>query len=85
MFLLIFLAYRGFRERQRFAPLVNEKTGQVNQETAEFIRHYVRKWRMKSLFQVLLHYRAVKFKDFVNLCQQVSSNYLIIIFFFSLF
>ncbi|XP_037816478.1 neither inactivation nor afterpotential protein C [Lucilia sericata] len=64
-------AYRGFRERQRYAPLVNEKTGQINQETAEFIRHYVRKWREKSLFQVLLHYRAVKFQDFVNLCQQV--------------
>ncbi|KAM7350914.1 STKc_myosinIII_N_like and MYSc_Myo21 domain-containing protein ninaC isoform 1-T2 [Cochliomyia hominivorax] len=64
-------AYRGFRERQRYPPLVNEKTGRLNEETAEFIRHYVRKWREKSLFQVLLHYRAVKFQDFVNLCQQV--------------
>lgn len=50
----------------------NIKKSDVNQETAEFIRHYVRKWREKSLFQVLLHYRAVKFQDFVNLCQQVS-------------
>ncbi|XP_005188793.2 neither inactivation nor afterpotential protein C [Musca domestica] len=64
-------AYRDYRGgKARFQPLV-DKNGQVNQETAEFIRHYVRKWREKSLFQVLLHYRAAKFQEFVNLCQQV--------------
>ncbi|CAD6997560.1 unnamed protein product [Ceratitis capitata] len=64
-------AYRGYHERQRFQPLVNEKTGQINEQTAEYIRVYVKKWREKSLFQVLLHYRAARFQDFVNLAQQV--------------
>lgn len=69
----IFAAYRGYHERQRFQPLVNEKTGQINEQTAEYIRVYVKKWREKSLFQVLLHYRAARFQDFVNLAQQVIS------------
>ncbi|XP_049305729.1 neither inactivation nor afterpotential protein C isoform X3 [Bactrocera dorsalis] len=64
-------AFRGYHERQRFQPLVNEKTGQLNEETAVFIRVYAKKWREKSLFQVLLHYRAARFQDFVNLAQQV--------------
>ncbi|XP_067622468.1 neither inactivation nor afterpotential protein C isoform X2 [Eurosta solidaginis] len=64
-------AYRGYLERQRFQPLVNEKTGEVNELTAEFIRRYVKKWRESSFFQVLLHYRAAKFQDLVNLAQQV--------------
>ncbi|XP_037957522.1 neither inactivation nor afterpotential protein C isoform X2 [Teleopsis dalmanni] len=64
-------AFRGFRERQRYHPLVNEKTGQVNEETADFIRHFAKKWREKSMFQVLLHYRAARYQDFVNLSQQI--------------
>ncbi|XP_053960688.1 neither inactivation nor afterpotential protein C isoform X1 [Anastrepha ludens] len=64
-------AFRGYHERQRFQPLVNEKTGQLNEQTADFIRGYAKKWREKSLFQVLLHYRAARFQDFVNLAQQV--------------
>ncbi|KAH8412845.1 hypothetical protein KR009_006225, partial [Drosophila setifemur] len=64
-------AYRGFRDRVRLPPLVNEKTGQLNENTADFIRPYAKKWREKSIFQVLLHYRAARFQDFVNLSQQV--------------
>ncbi|XP_034666506.1 neither inactivation nor afterpotential protein C [Drosophila subobscura] len=64
-------AYRGFRDRVRLPPLVNEKTGQRNENTADFIRPYAKKWREKSIFQVLLHYRAARFQDFVNLSQQV--------------
>jgi len=68
-------AYRGFRDRMHLPPLVNEKSGQLNENTADFIRPYAKKWREKSIFQVLLHYRAARFQDFVNLSQQVSSIY----------
>ncbi|XP_017859556.1 PREDICTED: neither inactivation nor afterpotential protein C [Drosophila arizonae] len=64
-------AFRGFRDRVRLPPLVNEKSGQLNQNTADFIRPFAKKWREKSIFQVLLHYRAARFQDFVNLSQQV--------------
>ncbi|KAL9925896.1 STKc_myosinIII_N_like and MYSc_Myo21 domain-containing protein ninaC [Glossina fuscipes fuscipes] len=64
-------AYRSYRSTGRYPPLVNEKTGVLNNETAEFLRPFARKWREKSLYQVLLHYRAARFQDFVNLCQQV--------------
>ncbi|KAH8248818.1 hypothetical protein KR032_003465 [Drosophila birchii] len=64
-------AYRGFRDRVRLPPLVNEKTGKLNENTADFLRPFAKKWREKSIFQVLLHYRAARFQDFVNLSQQV--------------
>ncbi|XP_055920524.1 neither inactivation nor afterpotential protein C isoform X1 [Eupeodes corollae] len=64
-------AYRGFRERQKYGPLYNEKTGQINEATANFVRNYAKKWRERSIFQVLLHYRAARFQDLVNLSQQV--------------
>ncbi|ALC38813.1 ninaC [Drosophila busckii] len=64
-------AFRGFRDRLHLPPLVNEKSGQLNENTADFIRPYAKKWREKSIFQVLLHYRAARFQDFVNLSQQV--------------
>ncbi|XP_030383362.1 neither inactivation nor afterpotential protein C [Scaptodrosophila lebanonensis] len=64
-------AFRGFRDKVRMPPLVNEKTGQLNENTRDFIRPFAKKWRAKSLFQVLLHYRAARFQDFVNLSQQV--------------
>nr|AAA28721.1 ninaC long protein [Drosophila melanogaster] len=64
-------AFRGFRDRVRLPPLVNEKSGQLNENTADFIRPFAKKWREKSIFQVLLHYRAARFQDFVNLSQQV--------------
>ncbi|KAI8041867.1 hypothetical protein M5D96_003162 [Drosophila gunungcola] len=65
------LTFRGFRDRVRLPPLVNEKSGQLNENTADFIRPFAKKWREKSIFQVLLHYRAARFQDFVNLSQQV--------------
>lgn len=57
--------------RQKYGPLLNEKTGQIDQETAVFVKTYAKRWRAKTLFQVLLHYRAARFLDLVNLSQQV--------------
>ncbi|XP_055376536.1 neither inactivation nor afterpotential protein C [Condylostylus longicornis] len=62
--------YRGYRVRAKYGPLCTE-SGNLNLETAQFLRSYTRKWRSKSLFQVLLHYRAARFIDFTNLSQQV--------------
>lgn len=65
------VAFRGFRVRQKYGPLINKNTGEINMETLDFIRQYARKWRAKSIFQVLLHYRAARYHDFINLTQQV--------------
>ncbi|KAL5282534.1 MYO3A family protein [Megaselia abdita] len=64
-------AFRGFKIRQKYGPLLNEKTGQIDTITASFVHAYAAKWKKKSIFQVLLLYRAAKYKDFVNLTQQV--------------
>lgn len=40
-------------------------------EVIEFIRYYYDKWRSKSIFQVLLQYRAQKYQELYNLSQQV--------------
>lgn len=64
-------AYRGFKVRQKYGPLLNAKTGQIDTATSTFIRTYAKRWKEKSIFQVLLHYRAARYQDLVNLSQQV--------------
>jgi len=44
---------------------------EMSQETKNFIKFYCSKWRSKSIFQVLLQYRAARHQDFVQLSQQV--------------
>lgn len=48
-------------------------------ETAHFIRHYCHKWKAKSMYQVLLLYRAKRYQDFVYFAQQVmlKKNFLL--------
>lgn len=58
--------------RKRYGPLTNKEHGTLNLETAEFIRYYANKWRRKSIFQVLLQYRAAKYQDLFNFSQQVT-------------
>lgn len=70
--LIIQKAYRGFKVRQKYGPLLNSKTGRIDIATASFIRTYAKRWKEKSIFQVLLHYRAARYQDLVNLSQQVS-------------
>lgn len=66
------IAYRGYAVRKKYSPLINAKTGKMDEETAAFIKDYAKRWKAKSIFQVLLHYRAAKYQDLVNFSQQVS-------------
>lgn len=50
---------------------MNAKTGQIDIETSKFIRGYAKRWREKTIFQVLLHYRAARYQDLVSLTQQI--------------
>ncbi|XP_020292574.1 neither inactivation nor afterpotential protein C isoform X2 [Pseudomyrmex gracilis] len=61
-------AYRGHMVRKEMGPLIK---GEMDQETKDFIKFYYTKWRSKSIFQVLLRYRAARYQDLVQLSQQV--------------
>ncbi|XP_012289083.1 neither inactivation nor afterpotential protein C [Orussus abietinus] len=62
-------AYRGHTTRKQVGPLLKED--QMGQETKDFMKFYSSKWRSKSLYQVLLHYRAARYQDLVQFSQQV--------------
>lgn len=64
-------AYRGYTVRKNYSPLVNEKTGKIDIQTAIFINSFAKKWKAKTIFQILLQYRAARYQDLVNFCQQV--------------
>ncbi|XP_047350442.1 neither inactivation nor afterpotential protein C isoform X3 [Vespa velutina] len=66
--LMIQKAYRGHIVRKEMAPLLK---GDMEQETKDFIKFYSSKWRSKSIFQVLLRYRAARYQDLVQFSQQV--------------
>ncbi|XP_015178394.1 PREDICTED: neither inactivation nor afterpotential protein C isoform X2 [Polistes dominula] len=67
--LILQKAYRGHVVRKETAPLM--KGEEMDQETKDFIKFYSSKWRSKTIFQVLLHYRAARFQDLVHFSQQV--------------
>ncbi|XP_061706914.1 neither inactivation nor afterpotential protein C isoform X2 [Cydia pomonella] len=69
--LLIQKAYRGYMVRKAYGPLINKSTGQIDEETALFLKRYAMKWKSRSIFQVLLQYRAVRYQDLVHFSQQV--------------
>ncbi|XP_015610405.1 neither inactivation nor afterpotential protein C isoform X2 [Cephus cinctus] len=62
------VAYRGHAVRKEMGPVLK---GEMDQETKDFMRFYSSKWRSKSIFQVLLQYRAARYQDLVQFCQQV--------------
>ncbi|XP_011875420.1 PREDICTED: neither inactivation nor afterpotential protein C isoform X2 [Vollenhovia emeryi] len=66
--LMIQKTYRGHMVRRQTGSLLKEE---MSQETKDFIKFYYSKWRSKSMFQVLLRYRAARYQDFVQLSQQV--------------
>lgn len=74
IFFYLILAYRGFMCRQKYGPLINKRTGKIDAETFAFIKNYAKRWKEKSIFQVLLHYRAARYHDLVNMSQQVGEN-----------
>ncbi|KAL0848932.1 hypothetical protein ABMA28_013327 [Loxostege sticticalis] len=68
--LLIQKAYRGYMVRKAYGPLI-KSSGQIDEETATFLKRFAQKWKSRSIFQVLLQYRAVRYQDLVHFSQQV--------------
>ncbi|CAH2233552.1 jg13186 [Pararge aegeria aegeria] len=64
-------AYRGFVVRKAYGPLINKSTGEIDEVTARFLKRFARKWKSRSMFQVLLQYRALRYQDLVHFSQQV--------------
>ncbi|XP_055680754.1 neither inactivation nor afterpotential protein C isoform X2 [Lutzomyia longipalpis] len=69
--LFIQKAYRGYIVRKQYGPLIDARTGKIDAATALFVRNYAQRWRTKTVYQVLLHYRAARFQDLVNFSQQI--------------
>lgn len=57
--------------RKQYGPLICAKTGKIDSETAAFIRPFVKRWKIRSIYQVLLQYRAARHMDLVQYMQQV--------------
>ncbi|XP_034827357.1 neither inactivation nor afterpotential protein C isoform X2 [Maniola hyperantus] len=64
-------AYRGYVVRKAYGPIVNKSTGEIDEVTARFLKRFARKWKSRSMFQVLLQYRALRYQDLVHFSQQV--------------
>jgi myosin III len=62
-------AYRGYKIRKMYGPLINQKTGKIDIATAKFIEPYATRWKKKSMFQILLQYRSIRQMDLVNFSQ----------------
>lgn len=62
-------AFRGYRTRKLFGPLINQKTGKIDIATAKFIEPFAARWKKKSIYQILLHYRSIRHMDLVNFSQ----------------
>jgi myosin III len=74
-------AYRGYKSRKEYGPLLCSKSGKIDIQTAVFVNPYAQRWKAKTIFQVLLCYRAARFQDLINLSHQVN-HYFACIFFF---
>lgn len=66
---MIQTAYRGYRVRKIYGPLMNQKTGKIDIATAKFIEPFAARWKKKSIYQILLQYRSVRHMDLVNFSQ----------------
>lgn len=60
--------------RKAYGPLVSKTSSDINEETAAFLKRFAMKWKSRSMFQVLLQYRAVRYQDLVHFSQQVSDE-----------
>lgn len=65
------LAYRGYRVRKEYGPLLDSKNVKLDEETLNFVKGFANRWRSKSIFQVLLQYRAARYQDLVSLSQMI--------------
>jgi len=62
-------AFRGYKIRKIYGPLINQKTGKIDIATAKFVQPFAARWKNKSIFQILLQYRSVRHMDLVNFSQ----------------
>ncbi|XP_029034013.2 neither inactivation nor afterpotential protein C isoform X2 [Osmia bicornis bicornis] len=62
-------AYRGHAVRKEMAPQLGK--GPIDPQMMDMMKFYSSKWRSKSIFQVLLRYRAARYQDLVQFSQQV--------------
>nr|XP_034173065.1 neither inactivation nor afterpotential protein C isoform X3 [Osmia lignaria] len=62
-------AYRGHAVRKEMAPQLGK--GPMDPQMMDMMKFYSSKWRSKSIFQVLLRYRAARYQDLVQFSQQV--------------
>ncbi|XP_043256772.1 neither inactivation nor afterpotential protein C isoform X3 [Colletes gigas] len=67
--IMIQKAYRGHTVRKEMGPMMGKS--QMDPETMDMMKFYSSKWRSKSMFQVLLRYRAARYQDLVQFSQQV--------------
>nr|CAD7199738.1 unnamed protein product [Timema douglasi] len=63
--------YRGYQTRKHYGPLLKASSDKMNTATASFMRPFCKKWKAKSIFQVLLMYRSARYQDLVYFSQQV--------------
>lgn len=47
--------------------------GPMDPQMMDMMKFYSSKWRSKSIFQVLLRYRAARYQDLVQFSQQVGN------------
>nr|CAD7406467.1 unnamed protein product [Timema poppensis] len=66
--------YRGYQTRKHYGPLLKASSGKMNTATASFMRPFCKKWKAKSIFQVLLMYRSARYQDLVYFSQQVKKE-----------
>ncbi|XP_046675327.1 neither inactivation nor afterpotential protein C isoform X3 [Homalodisca vitripennis] len=70
--LVIQTQFRGYKARKEYGPRIGSGQGeQLSKDVALVMKQYCRKWKAKSLFQVLLMYRAAKHQETVYMSQQV--------------
>jgi myosin-3 len=62
-------AFRGYQIRKIYGPLIDKKTGKIDVATAKFLEPFAKRWKEKSIFQILLQYRSIRHMDLVNFSQ----------------
>lgn len=55
-------------------PLLTKE--KMSMQMIDMMKFYSSKWRSKSIFQVLLRYRAARYQDLVQFSQQVKRSLL---------
>lgn len=65
------MLFIAFKELSVKKALRTDPYTDLDKDAKEFIQYYCKKWRAKTIFQVLLQYRAVRYQDLFNFSQQV--------------